>query len=224
MCWQRRRGGGLLIQVQDDPTAAVRRIILIGCLLGSGIALAQGVEPKLSDLTEIPLHPGLNHIEGFAQDGRPADILEAWRDNGNAHGYHLFVLTMPSAPGKFDWNVVGTERGDEPLRDCIRDDPHTFEDAVRSIRFAHGRVDGRSATLLLVATRDVSPLTNLAAPVPVTYEAFELIHVDHCCGTADVLSRVLVEHSEQVFSSADLALSQRFGMPLPETGQAAGRR
>jgi hypothetical protein len=139
-------------------------------------ALADGFRHALTELSAIPLAAGSNRIEHFAADGRPGIITLGWRDNGNAYGYCVFLVLMPTAADAADWNVVGIESGDASGLDddIVKDDPHTGEDAVTAVRFAHGRVDGAPATLLLVASRMVGA-TGTPAPAVVRYQAFRLV-------------------------------------------------
>ena len=201
----------------------MRLLVCLGYMLGCTISPVHAASHKFTVLSEIVLHRGLNHVEGFAADGRAADILKAWRDNGNAHGYNLFVVTLPDDRFNSAWNIVGTQQGSEPLLDTVRDDPHTVEDVVRSVRFAHGRIDGRVATLMLVATREGSVGDGLPAPAPVTYQVFELARVADCCGTPDVFRLVATEHSDRPYCNADRAVSQRFGIAPPAEYQGSDK-
>lgn len=176
----------------------------------------QARERTISDLAPIPLQMGINHIPGFAPDGREGIIALGWRDNGNAHGFDIALMLLPDERGR--WNVVRIEPATDDRSangaDIATDDPHTFEDVVKAFRLAHGKVDGKAATLLLVATRDQGN-----APIPdpsqVTFYAYDLEHDPQVGTTPDHFSLILRDRSSGTFCNAEKALSERFRLPLP---------
>jgi len=187
--------------------------------VGAGVAEAEAVQHTLSNLSVIHLSAGANHIEHFAADGRPAIITLGWRDNGNAHGYDLFLVLMP-ASDKSDWNVVGLQTDDafdaeaELFADTVNDAPHMGDDFVRAIRFVRGKLDGRPATLLLTATRDFGD-PGISSPSLVTYGIYELVpRKDPVGTTADFFQQIQTYRSLMKFCNAELALSKRFDIPL----------
>lgn len=198
-----------------------------GALAAAWIAFAAPLAAQqVADVTAIPLRAGVNRIDRFASDGREAQVVLAWRDNGNAHGYSLLLVMLPGRAGASDWNVVGVEPAEtgEMFRDVIRDQPHTGEDVVRAVRLARGNLDGRPATLLLTATRDLGE-EHFLAPVPVRFEVFALASGRGDVGvTRDYFRRVLVERSDRRFCNAELALAQRFGLPIRGERNLANRR
>ncbi|HTO83982.1 MAG TPA: hypothetical protein VMQ73_17215 [Methylomirabilota bacterium] len=161
----------------------------------------------------------MNEIDDFAGDGRPAIIVGGWRDNGNAHGGDLFLVMLQSPSGRGKWNVVTVQRKpDELEREVVYDSPHTVEDAVSSVRFAHGLVDGKPATLLIVATRDLGNATSSIDPVPVDIEFYRLVRrEDGLFGwPPDYFDLVETVRSATPYCNSDLALSKEIGLPLPE--------
>lgn len=193
------------------------RTALAVLLFGCSAASAQP-DARLTELVSIPLRVGINRIPAFAPDGREAQIVLAWRDNGNAHSYDMFVVMLPTRVGGHDWNVVGVENPEGGFHDVIRDQPHTGEDMVRSIRFARGRLNGTPATLLLTATRDIS-VERIPAPSAVVFEVFRLTASDGTAGTTrDYFERVSRSRSTSLFCNAEVAMAQAFG--LPPRGQA----
>jgi len=102
---------------------------LLAALLALGMAgPAAAAEPKhrFTDLVPIPLKSGPNTIERFAPDGRSAIVTLGWRENGNAHGYDLYLVLMAGNSGVPE--VVGFDtltRDGGGFEDTIRDDPHT---------------------------------------------------------------------------------------------------
>jgi hypothetical protein len=124
-------------------------------------------------LQVVRLSAGSNTVLNFVGDGRPALITLGWRDNGNAHGFDLYVVMLPIRLGAVDWNVVGVET-DRGIEATITDDPHTGEDVVRSARFAQALLDGRPATLLLTATRGFNPAGGIPGPSRTDIQVYAL--------------------------------------------------
>jgi hypothetical protein len=175
-------------------------------------------EPKLFDLVPIKLTAGVNRIPKFAPDGRDALIVLGWRDNGNAHGYDLYVVMLPTKPGASDWNIVGIfPKGyDTPIEDMIRDDPHLGDDVVRAVRFARGTLEGKPATLLLTATREIDVDVGIPGPSFTSFDVYRLTPSDGGSGsTADFFERVSHVRSPTKFCNAQMALFKAFGLALP---------
>jgi hypothetical protein len=172
----------------------------------------------LTDLSPITLSSGINTVPKFTPDGRSATISLGWRENGDAHGYHvMFILASPAADAP--WNVVEIERpGREAgMSDIVIDNPHTGDDIVRSFRLARGKIDGDAATLLLIATRGLDPEGGIPAPSQVTYEVFRLTHAVDQVGTPpDYFHLVQTIKSPTKFCNADMALVRQFGLPMPK--------
>lgn len=179
--------------------------------------IASAAEGKrgLTDLAVIPLQLGVNTVERFASDGRPAIIAMGWRDNGNAHGYNYFLVLMPTAVGKADWNVVDIVPDNLHSSDFVRDAPHTDEDFVKSVRFARGKVNGVAATLLITATRQILPAKSIPDPAIVVFEVYRLEANYEIGTTRDIFKRVLKWESDKRYSNSDLALSKELRLPLP---------
>ena len=171
-----------------------------------------GTVPVLSGLTPIPLKAGINLVPQFTADGRDATILLGWRDNGNAHGYDLFVVTLPSRPGGNDTQIVGVD-ADGGFADSVSDRPHAGEDMVRAVRFARGRVDGQPATLLLTATRAITG--TYYDPAPVDFVAYRLRRAEGGPGTTpDYFASIAKFRSPTPYCNAEIALATAFNLPL----------
>ena len=174
----------------------------------SGDGLASGLpEPRITDLVPIPLDLGVNRIPRFAPDGRDGMIVLAWHDEGGGSGHDVFLVTMPSRSGMERRDVGVSGGGDLSRGATIRDDPNHGDNMLRSVRFARGRVDGRDATLLLVATRTDAGDN---APSLTLYEVYRLIRSGDADMFAHIASRVLPDR----YCNADLALSVASGLPL----------
>ena len=191
-------------------------------MLGTACTTAHGASDKpsgLAGLAPVELHDGINAVTGFAPDGRSGTIIRTWRENGNAWGYHLFIVTTAQRGGG-SWNVVGI---DDPmnksvLRDHLTDAPHTGEDAITSIRFAHGRLNGEAATLLLEVRRDLgsAPVPDPAVATLYIYQMTTATPEESVGSTPDYFRLVGQVRSRTKFCSSDMALSKLAGLPLPK--------
>jgi hypothetical protein len=137
------------------------RPIILAALLTLG---AQAAETGITDLAPIDLRSGVNRIPALAPDGRDGLVVLGWRDNGNAHGYDIALVLLQKG-ARSGWNVVRVEPTPDDQTstgaDVITDSPHAGDDMAKAFRLSRGKMDGRPATLLLVATRDQG-----AAPIP----------------------------------------------------------
>jgi hypothetical protein len=177
---------------------------------------ANGAEPRLTDVVPIPVRAGINTIASLAPDGRSGTVVLGWRDNGNAHGYDVFVVLLPTRAGGKDWNVVGfvPSNGENgALEDSIRDAPHEGDDVVRSVRFARGRVDGVDSTLVFVANRVIGG-DGIPAPTPVDFTLYRLARGAEVGVTTDVFQIAGQWHTEARFCNAEIALTVAFRLPL----------
>ncbi|MBB6251791.1 hypothetical protein [Nitrospirillum iridis] len=210
---------------------------LLGLLLMAGIATAApkgkatppvGAGPQgISDLAPIALTSGVNELKRFSPDGRTALIVRAWRDNGNAWGHNTYLVMMkPTADGggiRGGWNLVSVEAETPPgVAEIVRDSPHTFEDAIRSVVFAHGKVDGKPQTLLLIATRTVKDA--VPDPAPTTIAIYQLVvnaqEDDPVGDTVDAFHRIRSWQTRKPYCSSDAALATELGLPRPEGSEA----
>jgi hypothetical protein len=152
----------------------------------------------------------VNSVANFAVDGRDARIVRAWRDNGNAHGYDLFLVLMPTTAGSADWNVVGFETGDE-FSDQIRTQPHTGEDIVKAVRFVRGP---NGQPLVAVATRTISE--GYYDRAETTISIYELRRNEGSFGTTqDYFAVARRWNAQKRYCNAELALRDELKLPLP---------
>jgi hypothetical protein len=166
---------------------------------------------------EVRLDAGANLVPEFAGDGRTALITLGWRDNGNAHGFDVYEVLLPGRPGARDWNVVGVETK-EGLDTTVTDDPHTGIDMVRSVRFARGLLDGRPATLLITATRELSLEGGIPDPSHVVIELAALRQNTEGVGsTREYFETVASYKTSSLYCNAQMALNQELGLALPRS-------
>jgi len=174
---------------------------------------APGERARLSDIQVLALHPGLNSIPDLAGDGRTGTIVDAWRDNGNAHGYSVYMVLLPATEGDHRPQVVGIDEG-EAVREFASDNPHTGEDALGTVVFARGRLDGKPATLLIEANRDF-PKTAIPDPSPTTIAVYALRRFEGGVGsTPDDFELAFKLRTTRAYCHSEMALHQELGLPL----------
>jgi hypothetical protein len=191
--------------------------LLAYALIGQADAVTADGGPahhRLTNLQVIGLHLGENRIAHFSNDGRPARIVMAWRGNGNAHGYNIFLVVMPGGETQSDWNVVDTDDPHGKTEDFVTDSPFDGELYLHSIRFARGRLDGKPETLLLSARRDIKD--TFADRSAVIYDIYKLVHDDNGFGTHDYFLLVETLRPQERYCSSELAISRQFSIPLPK--------
>jgi hypothetical protein len=190
-----------------------RLALALALLASTGPAAAQGERSRLADLQVIPLHDGLNTIPNLAGDGRTGTIVEAWRDNGNAHGYSVFMVLLPSTDEPHQLQVVGIDDG-KAVREFAADNPHTGEDVLASLVFARARLDGKPATVLIEAVRDF-PATAIPDPSPATITVYALRRFAGGVGsTPDDFEPAFKLRTTRAYCHTEMALHQELGLPL----------
>jgi len=170
-------------------------------LIGIGNGWAQS-DPRITDLAPISLELGVNRISQFSSDGRDATIVLAWQVDGGGRGHDVFMVTMPTKQ-KDAWRVVAIEGSGAPV---VTDDPDRGW-TMKSVRFAKGRMDGRDATLMLMAAREQDAG---AQPSSVVYTVYRLASK----GDRDAFEQVSSQRLAARFCNADMALSVASGLPV----------
>ena len=198
----------------------MRTVGSIGAWLLVGAAtLPPSPPPTIADLVPVSLHPGVNHVPGFLVGGGTATIVEAWRGNGNAHGYHVWMVLAGPSEGN-PVGVVGVA-GDEhfPVFATVSDNPFDGERILGAVRFATGRIAGKPATLLIEASLDESPSGVLADHSTATIDWYRL---DHVADPTDTVGRTTDEfvpigrvRTTKRYCNADLAMRDEARLPLP---------
>jgi hypothetical protein len=148
-------------------------------------------------------------------DGSAATIIPAWRGNGNAHGFTDWLVLAPSSEGQKPGVVTLGDPTGKGLRDLVRDDPFDGERVLGTIRFAHGLVNGRRASLLLDAHLDESPSGVLADHATATIRIFQLLATDDAPGDSPYeFGLISTTHTTRRYCNAELALSDALKLPL----------
>ena len=185
-------------------------------------APADEKRPHVTDIVEIPIKDGINRFKNLTQDGHDG-IVMGWRDNGNAHGYARYMVLVdmgPKASAPYFLATVDThdaKRGEGTGElDTIRNDPHTGEDMVSTVKFVHAKVDGAPATILVIATRDLSNTHSIGDETPVDVEFYRMVHKDgDIVGWPpyyfDLMWRQRLKGTND---NAECALAKEFGLKL----------
>ncbi|MGY3441309.1 hypothetical protein [Bradyrhizobium sp. USDA 4473] len=196
------------------------RLVLSSVLLLFAVGLAKAESPGLTDIRTIPIHDGINVVPKFASDGRSATIVRAWRDNGNAHGHYVYLVLLPLPAGccgsENKSGVVALDGNKNGLEDTAVASPFDGERTLGTIRFARGRLDGVSATLLIRADLGEARSGVLADHAPAEIRIYKLERPGVAAGTTpDVFHLVRRIPARGSFCNADMALSTTIGLPLP---------
>jgi hypothetical protein len=177
---------------------------------------------RVSDFSMFPLHDGVNRIDNFTRDGREGMVVLGWRDNGNAHGFDVFMVLAPTSVGGTDYNVVtfNADGQGSVSATSISDDPHTGEDVVRSVRFGRARLAGRLETIAFVAERQIAGSYPDAARARM--QLFVLRNRgDDPVGSVDFFESAADFMTTRLYCDADAALHSELGVPLPDGYGAA---
>ena len=172
---------------------------------------------RLAEFEMFALRPGANRIANFTADGREGLIILGWRDNGNAHGFDVFMVLAPTMVGGGDYNVVtfAPETGWDSAADAtsIADAPHTGEDFVRSVRFGRAVMNGRRETLAFVATRQIED--SYPAPALTRIQVLALRNRGaETAGPVDYFDARADYVTARRYCNSDAALRTELGVPL----------
>jgi len=199
------------------------RALIVAFSLSGLLALgANAAEPVVSDIAVIPIHDGVNVIPRFAADGRAATIVKAWRDNGNAHGYSVYLVTLPV---KDDYGaghktgVVGFDDGGAaPFCDTATASPFDGERVLQTLRFARAKIDGAPAVVMIRADLGEAKSGVLADHAPADIRIYKLEHPGVDVGTTpDVFRLVSKTRAPGLYCNADVALAVELHLPPPDT-------
>lgn len=176
-------------------------------VLATPLAAAPGGTPRVTALVPLRLHPGINVVPRFLPHGGSATIIQAWRDNGNAHGYNAWMMLSGAVNGQ-PVGLVSFEGAD-----TLRDDPFDGERTLGIVRFAQGRVDGQRASLVLDAHLDSTEGRPLADHESATLKIYRLTENDGI-GPRLNFELIATQHTRKRYCNAELALRDMLGVPL----------
>nr|WP_052953073.1 hypothetical protein [Komagataeibacter xylinus] len=197
--------------------------VILAIAGSASAAVAAPVSGLPADLAPITLHDGTNVLalppEVLPKDqpdipaGTKISVFRAWRDNGNAWGYHVFLVTAVTPDGR--QSVIGAdplpESRDSSLRDHLTDTPHTGDDALAALSFATARIDNTPVLLLIEAVR--SPAGAVPTPAPATLHIYRLVASDGIPGWTPLYFRSISNIPlKGLFVNAGTALSSATGL------------
>lgn len=189
---------------------------VVGSTAMLGLLGAASPTPHITDIHPIALHDGVNTVPRFLPDGASATIVQAWRANGNAHGYHDWIVLGSAAEGHGAAEVTLADPDRKMLQNVIEDAPFDGERVLGSVRFAQGLVDGLPASLLLQAVLSDLPNGVLADHATAIVRIYLLEATGGDPGDSPLefrpISRVT---TTKRYCNAELALSQVLSVPLP---------
>ncbi len=187
-------------------------------MLALALAAALGW-PQLTAVRPIALHSGANVLAAFSPDGRTGLVGMAAPNTETASGAYTAYMVMLRRPKPDEgWSLVRFATGDEahgqsPWENTIIDVPHTGEDQIKSVRFAHARVNGRLETVIVTARRDMGEAETMPDPAHVDFTLLQLVlDPDFAEETFEVKGHL---RSKACFSNSDAALKAELGLPLP---------
>jgi len=187
------------------------------------LAMANNVRHELTGVVPLRLTHGINHISDFDGNGHDAEIIYAWRENMNAHGYGVYSVLMLRPDTKDDWNLVTFEMHDMSRKDgtevdSLYDVPFDGEEVVASVRFLKTVWNGKPATLAITARRDLSKAMSFIDRTPVAFSIYQL--VANTAGTPGwpfyYFDRIDHFISSKYYCNSDLALTKELRLPLPD--------
>ena len=204
-----------------------RQASLIGFILLVALSsVCEAVDRPNIDLVHarpLRLVHGVNRFSDFDGKGHPAQIISAWRENMNAHGYNIYSILMPRPDRQTDWNLVTFETHDDDLKggselDALYEKPYNDEQVIASVRFVKAQWKGTPATLAITARRDLSHTESFIDAVPVEFEIFTLAVNKEGVPGWPFYYFDRVEHfiSDNRYCNSDLALSKELRLPLPK--------
>ena len=160
----------------------------------------------------IKVHPGVNHVRAILPYGATATIIQAWRGNGPAHGYHLGMVLTGASEGKAV-GLAAVEQSGDVHNETIRDDPFDAERALGDVRFARAQVDGRTASVVIAAyVKGTQGVLADHRKATVTVNRLEATEVG--IGAPLSFARVAMLPSTKRYCNVDLALRNILGVAL----------
>jgi hypothetical protein len=192
----------------------MRFILYSVALLFFSALPAVAANADITDLQVISLQDGITDVPHLAPDGRDGEILKTWRTNGDARGYDLFLVML-------DKKVIGVAT-DNGFQDTVTDAPRTHLDAVKSVRFAWGKVAGEKHALLITATRTIESGYGPTDPATTVFDIYQIMPNGPLGTTGDYFARISEFSSKQKYCNSDIALSQNLGLPLPDPYEGRG--
>ena len=166
--------------------------------------LSAGVNANAQKIyAPVSLQAGTNEIPDIAGDGKTGSIVLLRRENGNAWSNDIYIVVAEGSVATYDDG-----------KDVFRDQPHTGEDVITSVRFAKSDHLGRYTLFALVANREI--VESVPAPAKVSIKTYALIENDEGLGTPYRFELASSSLGSQAYCNADMALKTELGFPLSQ--------
>ncbi|GBQ06491.1 hypothetical protein [Saccharibacter floricola] len=150
---------------------------------------------------EIFLTGETTSIPHMTDDGRAGTIFHTWRENGNAWGYHVYMVMADS--DKTDASISPTSLVEIDGKDKLTTHPHTGQDALSSAVFARGTKQGDTTSHLYLITAKRPLLESVPDPSPTTVRIYRLIHSSPEKAGHATLDRFVLQESINVGNSSN---------------------
>lgn len=211
---------------QRHRRSIIAHILLGGSLAAAGLGPAWGAAAAATmpgpDIIEpLSLHYGVNEIPAFLPDGRPATIVMAHRENGNAHAYNVYVIYALAAKGHGAYpgvpEIIDLQPQAGAPSDVIRDEPFDGEAEIGALRFVRERVEGHPSIALVRARRLFGTGMPLTDPAPVELTVWRVDGPSDFAGrTSYVFREAGKTVTERRYCNATSALHTEFGIAYPD--------
>ncbi|WP_375381501.1 hypothetical protein [uncultured Sphingomonas sp.] len=201
------------------------RLVLGVAMFGlTGAARPMSPPPTITDVHAITLHGGVNRVPGFLPGGGAATIVQAWRDNGNAHGYYVWMVVGDVE--KYGQAPLVIFEGEtlDPADSTVSASPFDGERVTDDVRFATVRIAGKPASLAIRADLDEAPSGVTADHATATIRWYRLVHRDDDIGEApNAFVEIGSLRTTKRYCNVDLALRDTANIPLPLDFAGANR-
>ena len=193
---------------------------VLAALFAGGIAPVFAA-PQIAIVDTFALHYGLNEIAGFMPDGRAATIVMVHRENGNAHGYNVYLMYAFDAKGRRAVpgmpEVIDLQPATGAAVDVVHDEPFDGEAEIAALRFVRARIDGHPTTALVQARRQVTATGPLTDATPVELTVWRLDSTTDPIGTTASVFRIVSERvTSRRYCDATSALHAELAIPYPD--------
>ncbi|MXV36501.1 MULTISPECIES: hypothetical protein [unclassified Saccharibacter] len=150
---------------------------------------------------EIFLNDEATSIPHMTDDGRAGTIIHTWRENGNAWGYHVYMVTATS--DKTEAHISPISLVEIDGKDKLTASPHTGDDALSTAVFARGTKQGETTSHLYLITVRRPMLDSVPDPSPTTVRIYRLIHSSPKKAGHATLDRFVLQESINAGNSSN---------------------
>jgi len=205
--------------------ATTWRWMLSGALVLSAAGAAESLSPPppITAVRPVPIHDGVNDIPGFMPDGGSATIVQAWRENGNAHGHYTWMV-LGGRKGAGLVSFVAFPRDPASGGDTIGASPFDGERVTGDVRLVTASIEGKRVSLAIKGVLDWPPSGIIADHATAVIRWYRLVHLGEQVGGApDSFEPIGAVRTTKRYCNVDLALRDAAGVTLPADFAGANR-